>query len=229
MYFTNIRKKEMLDLVTLVEYGDAEKVKEFLSIDGINPNVRDNHSGQTPLHLAVDLCLPEIVKQLMMHPETNPNTFNTNGFSPFHQAVYNQDEECVELILNSNKFVDINLQTRCSNRQTVLHMTETEEILRLLLTRSDLMVNIKDARGQTPLHLFSYRRGGECEDVTTYFGETLIPILLEERPDVDPLLLDKAGKSAYDTAQEWERVEYGEYEKLTMKETILEFQQTKYP
>ena len=229
MYFTNIRKKEMLDLVTLVEYGDAEKVKEFLSIDGINPNVRDNYSGQTPLHLAVDLCLPEIVKQLMMHPETNPYTFNTNGFSPFHQAVYNQDEECVELILNSNKFVDINLRTRCSNRQTVLHMTETEEILRLLLTRSDLMVNIKDARGQTPLHLFSYRRGGECEDVTTYFGETLIPILLEERPDVDPFLLDKAGKSAYDTAQEWERVEYGEYEKLTMKETILEFQQTKYP
>ena len=36
-------------------------------------------------------------------------------------------------------------------RETVLHMAETEEILRLLLRRSDLNVNIQDSHGQ---HLF---------------------------------------------------------------------------
>jgi len=213
----------MLDLVDIIECRDIEKVKHLLSLDSTDPNQKDQETGETALHKAVDLGYPEIVEQLLLHPLTNPNTFNTDGFSPFHLSVYNQDEECVDLFLSSNKFVDINLKTRSYKRETVLHMAETEEILRLLLKRSDLNVNIQDFHGQTPLHMFSYR----CDENRSYFGETLIPILLEARPDVNPFLLDQTGKSPDETAALSERNEYGEHEPLTIQETILKFQHKK--
>lgn len=212
----------MLDLVESIECGDIEKVKHLLSLDSTDPNQKDQETGSTALHLAVELGYPDIVRQLMIHSKTNPNTFNRNGYSPFHLAVFNQDEECVEIFL-SNKFVDINLQTRSYKRETVLHMAETEEILRLLLRRSDLNVNIQDSHGQTPLHIFSYR----CNENRSYFGETLIPILLEARHDVNPFLLDQSGKSPDETAALSERNEYGEHEPLTIQETILNFQHVK--
>ena len=63
--------------------------------------------------------------------------------------------------------------------------------------------------------------------IEVIFGETLIPILLEERGhDVNPFVLDQTGKSSYDTAALSERNEYGESEPLTIQETILQFQQT---
>lgn len=212
----------MLDLVNSIECGDIEKVKHLLSLDSTDPNQTNQETGETALHLAVDLGYPDIVKQLLIHPKTNSNTFNRDGFTPFHLAVYNQNEECVELFLSSNKFVDINLQTRTYNSETVLHMVETEEILRLLLRRSDLNVNIQNSEGQTPLHMFSYR----CDENRSYFGETLIPILLKARPDVNPFLLDRRGKSPYDTAALSERNEYGEHDALNIKDTIKQFQQT---
>lgn len=210
-----------MDLFTAIENENMKMVEYLLSIDSTDPNQKDEETGQTALHLAVDLDNPEIVKQLLLHPLTNPNTFNTNGFSPFHLAVDKQDEECVKLFLSSNKFVDINLQTRSYKRETVLHLTETEEILRLLLRRSDLDVNIQDDQGQTPLHIFSYR----CDENRTYFGETLLPILFQARPDVNPFILDKTGKSPYDTAALSDRNEYGQHEALNIQETILQFQQ----
>jgi len=214
----------MLDLLDSIECGDIENVKHLLSLNSTDPNQKDQETGSTALHLAVELGYhPEIVKQLLLHPLTNPNTFNRDGFSPFQLAVYNQDEECVEIFLSSNKFVDINLKTNSSERQTVLHMVEREEILRLLLKRSDLNVNVQDSRGQTALHMFSYR----CDENRSYFGETLIPILLKERPDVNPFLLDQRGKSPDETAALSERNEYAEHEPLTIQETILKFQHKK--
>lgn len=209
------------NLFTAIQNEDIDSVKNLLSLDSTDPNQINEETEGTALHLAVELGYPEIVKQLLVHPLTNLNTFNTDGYSPFHLAVQTQDSECVDIFLSSNKFVDINLKTKSFERQTVLHMAETEEILRLLLTRSDLNVNVQDSRGQTPLHMFSYR----CDENRSYFGETLIPILLEARPDVNPFLVDQTGKSPDKTAALSERNEYGEHDALTIQDTILQFQQ----
>ncbi|KAF8982627.1 ankyrin repeat protein, partial [Cyathus striatus] len=78
--------------------GNLEVAKLLLTQDGINPNIKENQNGLTPLHLAVKNHI-NIVRLLLLHPDINPNIFNSKGETALHLAVKNSCEDMLTLLL----------------------------------------------------------------------------------------------------------------------------------
>lgn len=198
------------------EEGNLVKVQQLLGCADLNPNYQGD-DGKTALHVAVeDFNREEIIKEILKHPKTDPNILNDRGYNALHEAVDSDYVDYVKIILQSAK-INVNLGTRGKN-ETALHLTENIDILVELLNIPGIDPNLKDYQGNTPLHLYSYRKNEDGY----YFGQDLIHILLE-RDDIDTYIKNKEGKTPDDTAVPGERNEDGEWEKLDFKEQIEEY------
>jgi ankyrin repeat protein len=198
------------------EEGNLVTVQQLLACTDFNPNYQGD-DGKTALHVAVEnFNREEIIKEILKHPKTDPNILNDRGYNALHEAVDSDYVDYVKIILQSAK-INVNLGTK-EKKQTALHLTESRDILRKLLKIPEIDPNLQDYQGDTPLHLYSYRKNEDGY----HFGQDLIPILLE-RDDIDTYIKNKKRKTPYDTAVLAEKNEDGEWEKLDFKENIEEY------
>jgi len=117
---------------------------------GINVNAKTN-KGHTPLHLAVQLNLVEIGRELILHgAEINPKS--ELGFTPLHIAAQYGSEMMARLLLAKNTCL---IDAVTNDKRTPLHIAaqfKQLSIARLLiLRRANLNLHSDDA-GATPLH-----------------------------------------------------------------------------
>lgn len=182
--------------------GEVDVVKRLLSEKEIAFNAKTK-KGWTPLHYAVGANFTEIVKLLLAQKGIEVNAQNIFGWTPLHVAADKKSTESAALLLGQ-KGVQINANTAEGNtfciavakKLSPLHFavrTGAVEIVRLLLTREETDVNIRDSNNDTPLCLAS-RFGSRCSRL--HFIELCAdrPELIkamDERMDVIRVLLGR--------------------------------------
>lgn len=65
-----------------------------------------NNEKETPLHLAVDLNLKDVVVKLIRH-NANVNCKDGNGNTPLHLAVKSNNSDIVQLLFKHAKHVNV--------------------------------------------------------------------------------------------------------------------------
>ena len=143
------KKEKVLDyekeIFDAVRRNDIPSINRILSA-GTDISIKDEF-GDTPLMYAALHATPEVVRGLLDH-EADPNQANDEGATPLMRAA--RDFRKIRLLLASGAAVDAKSQ----NGRTALHIaarqTGTGQALEVLLA-GDADVNVKDARGVTPL------------------------------------------------------------------------------
>ncbi|KAI1259585.1 hypothetical protein F5Y18DRAFT_294970 [Xylariaceae sp. FL1019] len=124
----------------------------FLLESRANVNAKNNR-GRTALHLAAesnDKENREAMVRLLLDHGANPRVISDGGWTPLHNAAQAGFLPVAILLLGAN--VDVNAVL--TNGMTPLHWAAFngfEDIVRLLLTRTDVNLAIKDSFDRTPM------------------------------------------------------------------------------
>jgi ankyrin repeat protein len=117
---------------TALHYAAARGYRELAELlvdNGADLNIQDG-SGKTALHEAAEHGYTEIAR-LLINNKADSNAPCKEGWTPLHHAAVGNHKEIVELLLNNNADVDI----RNASYEPVLHLAQTKEIARLLISR----------------------------------------------------------------------------------------------
>uniref|UniRef100_A0A8C7Q9H1 Ankyrin repeat domain 52 n=1 Tax=Oncorhynchus mykiss TaxID=8022 RepID=A0A8C7Q9H1_ONCMY len=114
--------------------------------------------GRTPLHLAASCGHMELLRSLLQGAtRTDPldSMLDYSGYTPTHWAAYHGHEDCLDVLLEHKHF-----SIQEGNPFTPLHcalINGHDGAAELLVeTVGPQMVNIRDAKGRTPLHAAAY-------------------------------------------------------------------------
>jgi ankyrin repeat protein len=138
----------------------------LLNQPNINVNIK-NTEGKTPLHLIISnktqcdyggklchfcdvnvRCQLRDMERFLDHPKILVNLQDNEGNTPLHVAVTSAHAS-IELLMNKTKS-NFNIQN--NNGNTVLHMIKSPNICKCWLEKNGIQVNIKNDKGETPLH-----------------------------------------------------------------------------
>ncbi|XP_048872259.1 serine/threonine-protein phosphatase 6 regulatory ankyrin repeat subunit C [Brienomyrus brachyistius] len=141
--------------------------------------------GRTPLHLAASCGHTEILVCLLQAAaRTDPldPLLDYSGYSPLHWAAYHGHEDCLEVLLEHKPF-----SIQEGNPFTALHcalIRGHDAVAELLVeTLGSQLVNIRDAKGRSPLHAAA-------------FAESVPGLQLVLRRGAEVNTVDHAGRSA---------------------------------
>jgi len=103
MFFGRRKKNDCGDadadsLFAAVATGDLARVKRLAIDCGVDPNVREDDKGATPLHVAAEYGYSEIVEVLLEHG-ADPNIRDKYGETPLHVAAAFGNSKVVEVLL----------------------------------------------------------------------------------------------------------------------------------
>lgn len=136
-------------------YFRYEKLANQLLQSGADANIQDIF-GMTPLMWAAQAGDVEMVSQLL-DLEIPLNALNNDGETALHLAIAHRHEDVALNLIEQN---DIDVNIPISGERGTRHMTplmhaiwkEQTRVVRMLLTRKDILINIQDAKGMTALH-----------------------------------------------------------------------------
>ena len=194
--------------------GDLAEVKRLVVGCGVDPNVREDNYGATPLHVAAEYGYSEIVEVLLEHGAT-PNIRDKDGRTPLHYAAMFGNSKVVEVLLEHG--ADPNIRNKYGS--TPLHYAAAfdypkivellpkdlsdydvtplqgavefsyPEVVKLLLEHG-ANPNIQDYKyGWTPLH-----------DAVNRCHDGVVRVLLGH--GADPTIRDNEGRTPLDIGSE---------------------------
>ncbi|KAJ6008514.1 hypothetical protein N7540_012490 [Penicillium herquei] len=158
-------------LVISTKYG-SELVLDLLLR---NRKIRVNdvgENGKGALWYAVSNKAYNMVKKLLQHPNIDINILNHEGQNILWPAVSQADKDMVRLLLLKG----VSLEVFDHQRETLLHRATYkgfEEMVDLLLTQSNTLLNYKDRNGRTALW------------ISTYMAHANVTTRLLKEPNVD--------------------------------------------
>ncbi|XP_065316441.1 uncharacterized protein LOC135925162 isoform X2 [Gordionus sp. m RMFG-2023] len=114
-------KHEETCLFSAVKNGHL-LILQFLLDIGCDVNHK-NKNGETCLHVAINLCLTDVVEIICRHPSTDPNIQDQLGDSPLHLAVWH-DLVSIVHILCCNSAININIQNK--KGETPFHISASQ-------------------------------------------------------------------------------------------------------
>ncbi|XP_008551404.1 nuclear factor NF-kappa-B p100 subunit isoform X2 [Microplitis demolitor] len=165
-------------LHSALRHGKREIVKQILKIMSSAPEFNSlidmqNAADKTPLHYAVMLNQPDIVRTLLSLG-ANPNTSDNHGSYPLHEAVKRpQSWECVDALLEAK--ADFNV--RDDTGWTPLQLAAENGSLRAidsLIKAGDDVNSTERSFGRTALHIAV--EGGHIEVVKYLLEKTKIDV-----------------------------------------------------
>ncbi len=121
----------MTALYSAVHHGHEAIALELLKFQNTNPNLY-TEDGTSPLYVAVELEMPEVIKQLMIRG-ANLNHCRKDGYAPIHVAAKKGSEAVCRLLLEQPG-IQVNLPLKSGN--TALHLaaeSNSPNIVHLLL------------------------------------------------------------------------------------------------
>ncbi|KAI9777878.1 MAG: hypothetical protein M1835_005123 [Candelina submexicana] len=154
---------------------------DLLLAQGASPNIPEEKTGRTPLHLAVELNAVKEVAVLLKYSASR-TLLDKSGDSALHCAVKSDHPEILSLMVKASSKTE--LDTRDAHGRTPLHLAalqQSTKITNVLLTEG-ASCSVTDRKGRTPLHAAA-ESGNHAALVT----------LLNYCPEIDPL--DDAGNT----------------------------------
>lgn len=159
--------------LALLKHRDFDAVNDQLATD-----------GSTVLHVACALGLDEVCKALLKRPDfTAANAKDRDGFTALHGAAYNGHSKCVALLLDSEKFSDVDAfgefdvarpaehwATKAAERfdmRTVLHMAAANG-------HAEVIDTLLGTRGSTHSHPARSGRWFTAVNETNRLGATAL-------------------------------------------------------
>ncbi len=133
------------------EKRNGKMVQLLMSGGNVDPNLASKN-GEIPLAIACKNNMPKVVDALLANTRTQANK-RFNGLTPLHIACEQDHIWVVENLLKSEN-VDPNAVMR--DKSTALHIACKKGYARCvaeLLTHKDILTNLKDNNGVTPLQL----------------------------------------------------------------------------
>jgi ankyrin repeat protein len=133
-----INKNNIDVVILLIEYAIPS---------GIDLNIIDMN-GNTPITLAYKLNYQNIFKFLIKYLDINKR--DSKGNSILYYAIFKNDIDTIKNLINIG--ADINFRDKFGNSAT--HITifkRNQEILKILLGNSNLLLNIPNRKGETPV------------------------------------------------------------------------------
>ena len=124
----------------------------------------------------------EIIQEMHI-PEFDINLGDENNWSLLMCAVCRERKELVEYLLT---YPDININHRSYCGDTVLYCCNQISILKLLLDRKDLDVNIQNNWGEAGLHHACFMRRKAC--VREYLLDARVNVLIRDTYDKETAL-----------------------------------------
>jgi ankyrin repeat protein len=208
----NDRNRQMLDFINILSmcfekkghplfhliYHEKPDLFDIVMKSGkydINDTFTDHR--MTPLHLAIVISSPEMVRHLLGHPEVNPRKCDRKGRTALHLAALYAEknvEKIIDLLLEH-----INVNERDSdNGRTALHYAvcacNSDAVQHLMKKGADL--DSIDNDGQSPLHLAACHKMGKYESFSRRgldFG-----LFQDEREITDYLIKKRANINCRD-------------------------------
>lgn len=163
--FSNLQNIRVNDLnpytnVTAVQHFSTHKkiavLRILLQQAATDPNLKQEDSGATALHMAADAGHLREVEELLDSKLIDLNAArDCDGFTPLHCAVRNGNVRLVQALIARK---DLLLNRQNNSGETALHLALKHRtavalpLIKLLLSREDLNPNLTDTKGQTPLH-----------------------------------------------------------------------------
>ncbi len=166
-----VDKSDQTPLMRAIRYGCTDALKLLLE-HGVDVNEQDG-IGYTALHLAAMHNNKYAVRELIMHPESNPNIQDIDGRTPLIWAIFTQNDPSkhldlgtIELFLNSPK-VDNNIADSISDSSAIIYAAKLHDngvmtlnrmnLFKLLLT-TDVDVFHKDDYGFLAIDWARYQK-----------------------------------------------------------------------
>jgi ankyrin repeat protein len=157
-----------------VENNNQEKMKEMIdTVPGII-NLMCFACGGTVVHYAVyENSNTETIK-FLLNNGADINIYDNDIHTPLWAAVYNGNEEILKILLTDPE-ADINDSQDALLRTAVEY--EKKDIVKFLLSKRGINVNLASPNGWTPLHMAAYYRGDTADD---YNNIEIIKLLLRQ-------------------------------------------------
>jgi ankyrin repeat protein len=153
----NARDKEGFTALHVACEGNySETVKLLLKFKNIDLNPRDSSGRMTPLHIAADRGLPDILKVLLAYngpsKPVEVNARDRRDATALMVVAEVGNGSCAKILL---AYPGLELNAQDADGKSALHCAAEHgggEVLTLLLATKGLNVNIRDRHGQTALH-----------------------------------------------------------------------------
>ena len=174
--------EDFKDLLSSIENGELEKVKEYLENYPDAINMRDDgDEGESPLHTAAMNGHPDIVK-LLIESGAEVNSLANFGRTPLHWAAWNGFSDVTKLLIENGAIVNAKVTGMSTVSvasggpptsevgSTALHYASYEgheEVCKILI-ENGADVNIKTNEGWTPLHRAKF---GDHENIVKLIEE----------------------------------------------------------
>lgn len=158
----NIEQFTPLHLAIENHFDNLELVEYLAVHKRVNPHLMDS-DGQTPLHMAARLNLPQAIEYLLMNKNLNPTIKDKQGNTALHLAVTTNSLDAALILLKRMTPLQINVSGGHYDQPAILSTIweEKEDMLRLFLD-------------EAPEEIFTYQYQNQMLD-------TLADTLLEER------------------------------------------------
>ena len=143
------------------EYHDNPEKLRLLITAGTHVNKVDK-DGKTPLTLATEYGLTEIVKLLLTNPCVDINQADRKGETPLTVAVIYNQPECLKILLKDPR---INVNTTDAHGFSALYNAAkwgNTECIKQLLATPGIDINIGGSNGNTPFHIAAKMGYSEC-------------------------------------------------------------------
>jgi len=157
--------------------------KLILKNNNVLINNKTLHTGDTALHLALNLQANDIVRLLIEYGANINIQDDSNEYAPLHYAVAWNNYEMIDELLNHG--ANPNVQDNMGNTPIMWCIKQDEkECYKKLIKNKDINCNITDIYGDLPLHILFEN----YDSSKNYYLETLI-----EKTNVN--IIDKYGNS----------------------------------
>lgn len=124
-------------------------VSLLVKFPGVELNAKENHEGETALHLAVEGDNTELLRLLLDAPGLDVNVKNIYGTTALHRAV---DRNSTKIVSSLLRTLGINVNARNNKGSTPIHRAARLgyfPLVNLLLSAPDIDINAKNRDGET--------------------------------------------------------------------------------
>jgi len=170
------------DILTAIEEGDMERVKQLIKENPDMVNLECNQSGSRPLHIAVYKNHKEIAL-LLIEKGADVNSKDVQGTFPLYAAVCMENKEMVSLLIDNG--ADVNIEPDGTRRPLDLAAsTGNKEIVTLLIEKG-AEINAESQSGSTALTCAISEGHDEIVNLLIEYGadvKTGAPLLIAANP-----------------------------------------------